>query len=177
MTELRLIDTLIKINVVALKDGLALLSTIKGEQYNRSFKPAFKSTLGAHFRHMIEHYQCFLLQINSPISTKNELHITYDSRKRNQLVEINIEHAIDAIKSAIEELETINKLGDDVHYKLVDIQLNRMVETNIERELLFLHSHTVHHYAIIAAMARGFGIKVEDGFGVAIATQSYIQND
>jgi hypothetical protein len=38
------------------------------------------------------------------------------------------------------------------------------------RELEFLLSHTVHHYAIVAILCRLQGIAVDDGFGVAPST-------
>ena len=59
------------------------------------------------------------------------------------------------------------------HYTIIDEQSDVPVQTNLERELLFLQSHTVHHYAIIGAMTRAFGNQTDDEFGVAIATRTH----
>jgi uncharacterized damage-inducible protein DinB len=39
-----------------------------------------------------------------------------------------------------------------------------------DRELQFLASHTVHHFALVALLLRLAGVSVPDGFGVATAT-------
>jgi hypothetical protein len=43
----------------------------------------------------------------------------------------------------------------------------------VTRELQFLASHTVHHYALIAHLARDRGVGVAPEFGVAPATLDY----
>ena len=45
--------------------------------------------------------------------------------------------------------------------------------STIALELRFLASHTVHHYALIASLARDLGIEPGDQFGVAPATLEY----
>ena len=45
--------------------------------------------------------------------------------------------------------------------------------TSVVRELQFLASHTVHHYAVIAAMLRPQGVEPGDDFGVAPSTLQY----
>jgi uncharacterized damage-inducible protein DinB len=48
------------------------------------------------------------------------------------------------------------------------------VQTSLWRELTFVLSHTIHHNAVIAAMARTLGAVVPEAFGYAPATLSYI---
>ncbi|NIP97468.1 MAG: hypothetical protein GWO24_30170, partial [Akkermansiaceae bacterium] len=38
------------------------------------------------------------------------------------------------------------------------------------RELQFLVSHTVHHFAMIGGICRALGVALEDDFGVAPST-------
>jgi hypothetical protein len=45
--------------------------------------------------------------------------------------------------------------------------------TSVTRELQFLASHTVHHYAVIAAMLRPQGVEPGNDFGVAPSTLEY----
>jgi hypothetical protein len=47
--------------------------------------------------------------------------------------------------------------------------------TSVGRELQFLVSHTVHHYAVIAAMLRPQGVEPGADFGVAPSTLVYEQ--
>ena len=57
--------------------------------------------------------------------------------------------------------------------RLLDQQASEPVVSTVYRELLFLQSHTMHHYAIIGAMTRSFGAQPADDFGVAIATRTH----
>jgi hypothetical protein len=45
--------------------------------------------------------------------------------------------------------------------------------SSARRELQFLLSHTVHHYALIAMICRQYGVGVEEDFGVAPSTLKY----
>jgi len=45
-----------------------------------------------------------------------------------------------------------------------------LASTSIKRELAFLLSHTIHHYAIVAIICRLQGLSVEDDFGIAPST-------
>ena len=157
---------LLQTNVDALEEGAALLALLNPEQYTQGFKPAFHSTIGAHFRHVLEHYRCFIKQLN-------EEAICYDSRERDQLLECDFEYAnqtISELKAALIELEP-SDLDRVCHIN--DQQAMAPVTTTVFRELLFLQSHTMHHYAIIGAMTRSLGAQPADDFGVAIATREH----
>jgi hypothetical protein len=47
--------------------------------------------------------------------------------------------------------------------------------TSLERELQFLLSHTVHHFALVALLLRAQGFEVSADFGVAPSTLAYWQ--
>ena len=47
-------------NLSTLSEGLDVLNLLNEGQYISTFKPVIESTIGAHFRHVIEHYQCFI---------------------------------------------------------------------------------------------------------------------
>ena len=72
-----------------------------------------------------------------------------------------------------QRLENIQSSEFELTYEIIDEQSQGPVQTNLQRELLFLQSHTVHHYAIIGAMTRAFGNHTDDEFGVAIATRTH----
>jgi len=158
----RLIDS----NILALKEGAQLLSVLEVNQYTEGFKPAFHSTIGAHFRHVLEHYLCFVNQMDSG-------HFCYDERKRDAQLECDQQYAKKTIDELIGFFSTLDHSVFGKAYTMSDEQSQGNVDTNLPRELLFLQSHTVHHYAIIGAMTRALGNVPSDDFGVAIATRTH----
>ena len=54
-----------------------------------------------------------------------------------------------------------------------EIDTGLWIESSAMRELEFLHSHTVHHHALVAEKLNSFGIKVATDFGVAPATLKF----
>lgn len=157
---------LLQTNIDALGEGAALLGLLEPEQYTRGSKPAFHSTIGAHFRHVLEHYQCFIRQLATG-------HICYDDRKRDLRLERDFDYAnqtLIELQGALRDLEPDNL---DISCQLNDQQATEPVSSSVFRELLFLQSHTMHHYAIIGAMTRTFGAQPSDDFGVAIATREH----
>lgn len=159
-------QSLIKSNIDALKEGVELLSLLEKEQYIAGFKPAFHSTIGAHFRHLLEHYRCLFDQLPNGV-------LCYDKRERDSLLECDIEYAKRTLKQMQSELSSLSSEVFSREYLIEDQQAVGQVTTSLQRELLFLQSHTVHHYAIIGAMTRAFGKQPEDDFGIAIATRNH----
>jgi len=49
------------------------------------------------------------------------------------------------------------------------------VETTVGRELAFVLSHTVHHNALIAVMAKTLGVPVPERFGYAPSTIVHLE--
>lgn len=155
---------LLKSNIRTLEEGAELIGLLKVDQYTQGFKPAFQSTIGAHFRHILEHYLCFLAQLPDGV-------FCYDKRERDQLLECDSSYALKTIDDILSGLRLGSLPCEPVKYFIEDEQTNGLIETNVNRELLFLQSHTVHHYAIIGAMTRAFGNQPDEDFGVAIATR------
>ncbi|MEM7357760.1 MAG: DinB family protein [Pseudomonadota bacterium] len=162
LTRQSLIDT----NIKGLNEGLELVQLLNGEQFQQRYKPAFESTVGAHFRHLLEHYRCFLEQLEGGV-------ICYDDRERDDRLERDREYALACISDILQQLQLLDMDLFDRPYTIKDCQAMTEVATSLERELLFLQSHTVHHYALIAAMTRGLGVRPNADFGVAIATQKH----
>ncbi|AFP29100.1 hypothetical protein MRBBS_0162 [Marinobacter sp. BSs20148] len=52
---------------------------------------------------------------------------------------------------------------------------HQTVKTSVERELVFLASHTIHHTAIIGMLAEQAGVKVSSDFGVHPSTLRYLE--
>jgi len=151
-------------NLNALNEGVELLTILDDSQYRQGCKPVFASTIGAHFRHVIEHYRCLFEQIDCG-------DFCYDQRERDAELEIDRNYALSAISDVCRLLDNLDVAHFEKKFRIFDHLTTSPLDTTLQRELMFLHSHTVHHYAIIAGMCRGQGIQPKCNFGVAIATQ------
>ena len=54
-----------------------------------------------------------------------------------------------------------------------DIPEDEWSGSTVRRELQFLLSHSIHHYALIATICHANGFPVPEGFGVAPSTLRY----
>ena len=148
-----------------------LLSVLSAEDYASS---AEMSSIGAHVRHILERFQCFL-------SGLNEGSIDYDARKRDRSLETNKQAALFALTTVsrrIEELGLQDHAGQELNIReSVHPQLEpALASSSVERELVSLISHSVHHLAIIAMLARPLGYQFDSDFGKAPSTIIHEKN-
>ena len=160
----RLIDD----NVHALMQGIELIPAIDDEAYSTTTAPFAKSAVGGHFRHCIDFYTCFL----SGLETGR---INYDLRERNTAVETNRLAAIEKIEAIIERLRSLAPEDGEHEVQVIsECSENNPApdwsRSSVRRELQFLLSHTIHHYAIVALSLRMRGIEPGEEFGVAPST-------
>lgn len=133
----------------------------------------FADSSGPHLRHIIEHYQAFTLGVSARS-------VDYDSRARERSLEQDSALArtrIIALQAELQALDT-KTLQDPIAVHLrggLDGQENFVSFSTIARELLFLSSHAVHHYALIQLHCREQGIDLGPHFGKAPATVQYEQ--
>jgi hypothetical protein len=150
--------SLIRDNCDFLKQGISLLERHSASSYVVNDQRTFGSSIGAHMRHVLDHYSSFLAGIDSGV-------VNYDARVRETLVETDRVSGIEQAKSIVERLKSsVNTTEDEVHSV-----------SSVGRELQFLASHTVHHYALIAIASRMQGIIPPDTFGIAPSTLKYMQ--
>ena len=153
-------------NIKTLREGEQLLDSIDQEQFVRSTAPVFHSTIGAHFRHLLEHFVCFFEQHSSG-------KVLYDSRRRDQ----SLEESYVCCRAGLQDV--IDKLGgfanSQVNQEILvqDSGSTGLVSSTTARELLFLQSHCLHHFAIVGAISRAVGADPAANFGVAISTREH----
>jgi len=162
----------VRSNIYFLRQGISILNSISDSNYSKNNGLHFKSGIGRHFRHIIEHYTSFIQGYKSRIN--------YDDRERNLMLETSRECAISKIDSVIKEIEffqlNTNHLESEIHVlsnQSSDHQNSDWSKSSVRRELQFLISHTVHHYALIAFILKTMGLDVPDNFGVAPSTLNY----
>ena len=156
--------------IALLQQCLRLINQLTPEQYTHTNAPLYNSGIGPHLRHCIEHYQSFCNAWSSG-------QINYDHRARSGDIESTPSAATDAIYSIIDALQKLQKDDLDQGIKTC-MDCGTTGEENfslssVRRELQFLTSHTVHHYALIAMILHHQGITPEKGFGIAPSTLKF----
>lgn len=155
-----------------LKQGENYLKSVDKESYTAIIQPYFTSSPGEHIRHILD---MFLAVLNSD---NNE--IDYDQRNRGSEIETHPSSALEqllTIKTWVESLidsdfENIIKMKTEV--SVIEKRVSEST-TTLGRELIFCASHAVHHFAIIAIAAKMKNVEVENGFGLAPATVTYLR--
>lgn len=156
----------IGLNIQLLEQGLEVLETINDETYLRTEPPLYESTIGMHYRHILDHYGCLVRGWNDKID--------YDARDRDRGIETDRNSAIQKCRELIGIMENLELSDPRISREvLVKSNINAWSASSIKRELQFLISHTVHHYALIALMLKMNGFVLPDSFGVAPSTLQY----
>jgi uncharacterized damage-inducible protein DinB len=162
-------------NILFLRQGIDLLGQIDDDMYLKAVAPYAASGVGKHIRHNLDHYEMFLAGLPAG-------DIDYDGRQRDPQIETDRRYAIQKMLSIISRLE---KLEAKNLNRSVSVKMNEGRETQeassrsqstVWRELQFLVSHTVHHYALIAMILKLHGFDCSKDFGVAPSTLKYQQS-
>lgn len=159
-------------NIFLVQQGIELLSHVGDELYTKNNTTYSKSGIGRHFRHIIEHYFSFL--------ETDGLLIDYDARERNVRLETDRQFMIDRLGFVISGLQ---KFANEPQLldNAITVRSNEGIgeensplsKSTYRRELQFLISHTVHHYALIGLILQTMGYIPDESFGVAPSTLKY----
>lgn len=159
-------DCLIRANLHYLRQAHALVDRLDDLCFVEPARAFYNSSVGGHLRHCIEHYQSFLDGL--PLGR-----IDYDVRARDVILETRTAAAAKRLEDLATAFESL--LGQDLRRDVLvkmdcggtDIPWQPSAPG---RELQFLVSHTVHHFAMIGGICQAMGIPVEESFGVAPST-------
>jgi hypothetical protein len=166
-------STLIEVNVRWLRQALRLLDRLDDAAYSTAPRGFAPHRAGAHLRHVLEFYQCFLTGLE--ISR-----IDYDARRRDEAIECSRDAASAAIASIIRSFETCQELREErmIRVRMEDAEASAVrdsfMESSISRELQVLSSHTIHHFALIAMTLRMHNVEMDPDFGMAPSTLRYL---
>ncbi|MCJ8349209.1 hypothetical protein [Moritella sp.] len=164
--------TVIKGNIEGLDQGIILLMAMTNEQYCMRAKPYITSCIGEHLRHILDLY--YVLKEHVGV-------IDYDVRRRGALVEScrmtglsELEH----IKSWLLTLQPHmmnNKIMMSTEVSVLNT-LVAQVETSLIRELIFVSTHAIHHYALMDISAKLCDVDTPKNMGIAPATLTALRN-
>lgn len=157
---------MITANQSLLRQARDLVTRLDERQYGTM--RGHHSSAGAHLRHVIEHYQCYLEGLPSS-------RIDYDARRRDVTIEQSTARAIAVLDEIAEGLERTRSRppADPVQVQMrcaVDQPGDTWASSTVGRELQFLVSHAVHHYALIRMLLEQDGVPIEPDFGIAPST-------
>ena len=156
----------VRLNTELLDQARAVAAAF-GDRYATPPAPG-QSAAGTHFRHVVDHYRAVLAGTASG-------RVDYYSRARDPLLEtdpVAMAEALSAIQAEIVSLT--GRLDESL---LVDTGgpdggdgEAGWAGSSIRRELAFVLSHTLHHLATIAAIARTLEVPLDGPVGVAHST-------
>ena len=177
-------------NIEAIHQGIDLISALSDEQYVHIASPYVSSSIGAHFRHVVDMYSALM---TSDSEQQVSDIVDYDVRRRGALIEKRRDIAIEELRSLEDWITQLtnnaseaSNVGDAiVKQKQQSISLKSevtlsdscsvIVETSLIRELIFVGSHAVHHYALINVIAKLQGVTLSGSLGIAPATATFLR--
>lgn len=161
------VHPLIRDNLAAIEQGTSLLAGLDERLYADATLSG--ASIGAHFRHVLDHYQCLLKGVASGV-------VDYDARERDGRIETDRDYALAVaarIRQALLALEVRAPLSVQLHAGPSAQERLDPTPSTVERELLFVLLHSVHHYALIALELKMRGKRPDPTLGMAPATLGY----
>ena len=157
---------LLHFNRQLLDQALALLSAHEAPN-----APPFGEQTGPHLRHLIEHYEALVFRGDSD-------GIDYDRRSRDRAVENDPALARARIVALQQRLSGWSDATLDESLRLSGQagtvgEFEFAVASSVGRELVFLASHAVHHFAVLHVYCLQHGLLVDADLGRAPATVAH----
>lgn len=165
-------------NIVLLQQADELLSALGAERYASRVPACFNSSPGGHLRHITDHYLGLLDGLEGG-------EVDYEHRARDPRVEREAAYAAELLRSLIARLEIV--AAEDRNRALrvrsesadgadaFGTEPTPWGDSSLLRELEFMLSHTVHHYALVAVMCRLLGHEPAADFGMAPSTIRHLR--
>ncbi|MDA1045265.1 MAG: DinB family protein [Verrucomicrobia bacterium] len=152
--------------------AIELVARLTDDHYTKIDPPQYSSSVGAHMRHVLDHYFCFLEGLDKG-------RIDYADRARNPRLEHDRSFAVEQLRDTISRVCALASL-DARHPLEMRIEGDGVeghaawAVSTVGRELDFLLSHTIHHYGMVAIILRLQGVEPGAGFGVAPSTLRHV---
>ena len=144
----------------------------------------YAAHVGAHMRHIIEHYDTLVRAVTACCAGAAISCVAdYDARERNVQVETDPLEAIRRIELIADTFGSSSDLKMWNTEQTVQVHVRGGLNgehdfctlSSVARELMFLNSHATHHFAILQGYAREHGQTLGVGFGKAPATVAHEQ--
>jgi hypothetical protein len=156
-----------------LRQGCALLTSINNETYTLKGKGPDGASIGAHYRHVLDHFLCLIQGLWDG-------EINYDRRARSPELEGSVEAALDATEELIQTFHTmtppvLHKECTIIYSVGYDEPGAQAVRSVIAREVMFCVGHAIHHYAILKLLCAERAVALPYEFGIAPSTLKHLE--
>jgi uncharacterized damage-inducible protein DinB len=130
------------------------------------------SPIGTHIRHIVDHFWALQCGLESQ-------YVDYNRRHRGTRIETDPDMATQALLALRTWVLSITR--QPVTFTVVSetsISREQTAQTTstLERELIYLINHTVHHIAYTTLLARSLNIDIPEHFGLAPATATHLRH-
>ncbi len=162
---------LVRENIAVLSQAIDLLEGIPDKVYRNNEDTWYQSGVGRHIRHVMDFYSAFLDGFSSG-------RVDYDARARQPELEVSRRAARVRLQDIRRRIEAIDFLDRELVCKNDGDRREperAFSRSTVGRELQFLASHAVHHFAIVAIILDRQGFETQPDFGVAPSTLVYWQ--
>lgn len=123
---------------------IATIKIMDQTDYDRPMDIYNGSTMGKHFRHIYDFFNCLVVQSDQAV-------IDYCLRARDEGIESNRDFAIElfeALKLNLAKLDETKEIIVKADFEIED-KIRPQVNTTIGREVMYAYDHAVHHLAIV----------------------------
>ena len=154
-----------------LEQGEALLTGLSDAQYADAAHGASGASIGAHYRHSLEHFKILL-------EAANETQVDYDQRERDAGLENERLFALQVTRDFRHAARFLSTMPAnrpiEARYKISYAGSGACsAASTVGREIMYAVSHAIHHYALIGLICGMRKIPVPEDFGVAPSTVEY----
>lgn len=153
-------------NLVALTQAIELLEALSDQLYRNNDDLWYQSGVGRHMRHVMDFYGAFLEGLPSGA-------VDFDRRGRDPSLETSRTAAVVRLHAIRERIAAIEEPDRDLTCKNDGDRRDpgrAFSRSSVGRELQFLASHAVHHFAIMTMLLDRQGFRAPADFGVAPST-------
>lgn len=161
--------TLVSENVKVLRHAALVVGGLDEGRFGDPPAAVAGSSVGPHVRHCLDFYDSFLVGLPAG-------RVDYNLRLRDLATERSPDVARTRLACVADALERIGAscFGSALRVRAdgagdVDDPTS-WSRSSVARELQFLLSHTIHHFALVAILLRAHGVEPGEEFGVAPST-------
>ncbi|MEN8163066.1 MAG: hypothetical protein ABFS37_02975 [Acidobacteriota bacterium] len=129
--------------------------------------------IGPHLRHCLDHFRSLLTGLDTGT-------IDYDARERDPGLETDPGLFLAALYEVTAELAGLGGISTTQAVEVTQTPAPERppisVGSTLERELIFLSSHTIHHLALVIEVAEGRGVEMPPHLGLAFSTAAFLEH-
>ena len=155
-----------------LGQAVDLVESLDEAAFRAPARDAGVASVGEHLRHALDLYMVFLDGLADG-------RVDYELRERDPAVERDPRAAAACARRVLEGIAALDDGDAELQVRCDSVALDGedqpFARSTVERELQFLLTHAIHHFALIAANLRLQGIEPAPGFGFAPSTLRHLR--